>query len=178
MTWSMIFATTLSETFSQETWCTLPRVYLLWSHEIYMWLGKINQSVLWPKESCFTDLWILQSLIFVRRWLSKKLPLECQKIAKNLTFFSKNCQKFSFFYRKKWMFLAIVWKKEVFCNFFYILMAIFRRGGSEVNPTRACLSTVWYSCVCYHSHQAKYVSVVVAYFDFAMSFTAKQNDTF
>ena len=31
-------------------------------------------------------------------WPSRKLSFECQKIAKNLTFFSKNYQKLSFFF--------------------------------------------------------------------------------
>ena len=49
------------------------------------------------------------------------MPFKCQKIAKNLTFFQKKCQKFSFFpkncrwqfFRKKWKFLALFLKKNV-----------------------------------------------------------------
>ena len=33
-------------------------------------------------------------------WPSGKLPFNCQKISKNLTFFPKNCQKCSFFSKK------------------------------------------------------------------------------
>ena len=38
-------------------------------------------------------------------WSSRKLPFECQKIAKNYTFFQKNWQKLSFFQNKcQWQF--------------------------------------------------------------------------
>ena len=50
-------------------------------------------------------------------WPSGKLPFECKKIAKNLTFFQKNCQKLSFFSTKLPM--AILLKKmTIFGNFF------------------------------------------------------------
>ena len=42
-------------------------------------------------------------------WPSGKFPFDCQKIAKNLTFFSKNCQNFSFILLKK---------MTIFGNFF------------------------------------------------------------
>ena len=46
-----------------------------------------------------------------------KLTFECQKIAKNLTFFQKNCQKWSchgqFFFEKYDNFLAIFFEKNV-----------------------------------------------------------------
>ena len=51
-------------------------------------------------------------------WHSGKLPFDCQKIAKNLTVFSKNWQKLSF--KKKncrWQFF---WKMTIFCNFLNI----------------------------------------------------------
>ena len=80
-----------------------------------------------------------------------KLPFECQKIAKNLTFFSKNltkffiffnkiakCQKLNIFFNKivknwqfcwkKWKILSNFLKKlSSFWQFFVIQMAIIRR---------------------------------------------------
>ena len=52
-------------------------------------------------------------------WPSGKLPFDCQKIAKNLTFFQKkkNCQKFSFFSKK--LPLAIFLKKKMAFFFFW-----------------------------------------------------------
>ena len=48
-------------------------------------------------------------------WPFGKLPFDCQKIAKNLTFFQKNCQKFSFFSKKlPCHSLAIFLKKRKF----------------------------------------------------------------
>ena len=50
-------------------------------------------------------------------WPSRKLPFECQKIAKNLTFFSKK--------------LTFWKKKSIFRQFFDIHMAIFWRVRSQ-----------------------------------------------
>ena len=57
-------------------------------------------------------------------WPFGKLPFESQKIAKNLTFFQKTCQKLSFFSKiaianiwKKLQFFAIFFKWHVFDNF-------------------------------------------------------------
>ena len=71
--------------------------------------------------------------------------LNVKEIAKNLTFVQNNCQNCHSFPKKnchwltlrkinskKWQFLAIFWKKcQVFGNFFYIQMAIFRMVRSE-----------------------------------------------
>ena len=43
---------------------------------------------------------VCRVLLSIPYWPSGKFPFECQKIAKNLTFFQKNCQKFSFFSKK------------------------------------------------------------------------------
>ena len=68
--------------------------------------------------SCITqcDSWV---------WPSEKLPFDCQKIAKNLTFFQKNCQKFSFFSKKLTM--AIFLEKWKFFKIFWQLNGNFRR---------------------------------------------------
>ena len=58
-----------------------------------------------------------QSMCHVKNiviWPSGKLPFDCQKIAKNLTFLKKNCQnciflKIQFWQLKKVKFLAIFW---------------------------------------------------------------------
>ena len=79
--------------------------------------------------------------IFVKQhltWPSGKLPFECQKIAKNLTFFSKKLTKIVIFFHKM----------SSFCQFFDIQMAIFRKvrcqSGSiwfktEMETIRMCL---------------------------------------
>ena len=56
-----------------------------------------------------------QSTDYVVTWPSGKLTFDCQKIAKNLTFKKKNCQKFSFFQKNcQWQFF---WKKmKIFGN--------------------------------------------------------------
>jgi len=44
---------------------------------------------------------IVRTQVFIMSsWPSRKLPFECQKIAKNVTFFPKKCQKLSFFFQK------------------------------------------------------------------------------
>jgi len=53
----------------------------------------------------------------------EKLPFDCQKNAKNLTFKKKNCPKFSFFSKK--LTLATFWQ------FFDSPMAILRRVRCE-----------------------------------------------
>ena len=63
-------------------------------------------------------------------WPSGKLPFDCKKISKNLTF-KKNCQKCSFFlklhfFERKENFRQFFWKNVKFCEFFYSQMAIFR----------------------------------------------------
>ena len=60
--------------------------------------------------------------MWVSDWPSRKLPFECQKIAKNLTYFQKICQNFSFFFKKLPM--AIFWKK-------WIILAIFLKKMSS-----------------------------------------------
>ena len=64
-------------------------------------------------------------------WPSGKLPFDCQKIVKNLTFFQKNWQKLIFvnFFLKKML---------RFCQFFDIQLAIFRRVRLDV-PVLPCL---------------------------------------
>ena len=71
--------------------------------------------------------------IGVRFWPYGKLPFDCQKIAKNLTFFSKKLTKIVIFFNignfvDKWQFLSIFLKKKSsFWQFFDSQMAIFRR---------------------------------------------------
>ena len=63
--------------------------------------------------------------IYSADWPSGKLPFECQKIAKNLTFVPKKMLKT---FWKKLKFLAIFWEKmSSFWQFFHSQMAIFRR---------------------------------------------------
>ena len=71
----------------------------------------------------------------VRSWPTGKLPFDCQKIAKNLTFFSKTLPKIFILFKKltmaiflkKWKFLAIEKKKSSSWQFFDIQMAIFQK---------------------------------------------------
>ena len=60
-------------------------------------------------------------------WPSGKLPYDCQKIAKKLTYFPKNCQKISFFSKK-------IWKKFHFWQFFLkkcLVLAIFWQSNGN-----------------------------------------------
>jgi len=75
---------------------------------------RIYPEITWA-ERVIKDVCIL-----IQSWPSGKLPYDCQKIAKNLTFekkiakffyfFQKNCQ-WQFFW-KKWKFLAIFWQSN------------------------------------------------------------------
>ena len=54
--------------------------------------------------SCMCLMLNLNNPHSVENWPSRKLPFECQKIAKNLTFFEKKCQVFGNFLTFKWQF--------------------------------------------------------------------------
>ena len=73
---------------------------------------RIYPEITWA-ERVIKDVCIL-----IQSWPSGKLPYDCQKIAKNLTFEKKNCQRLAIFL-KRWKFWAIFfWKKrQVFGNF-------------------------------------------------------------
>ena len=79
--------------------------------------------------------------MLLHAWPSGKLPFDCQKIAKNLTFFPKNCQKFSFFsqklplaifFEKNDNFWLFFWKSESFGNFLTVKWQF--SGGSVLEP--------------------------------------------
>ena len=94
-------------------------------------LGPITRSIwLWPhlQDSYFCKFRQLWSSL-VQIWNSGKLPFECQKIAKNLTFFQKIAKKENF-----WQFFL---KCQVFGNFLTFKMAIFRSFRSELNLTKS-----------------------------------------
>ena len=58
-------------------------------------------TVLWWRHKSSAEL-----TISVLIWPSGKLPIECQTIAKNLTFFKKNIAKNFHFFKKKLPFLS------------------------------------------------------------------------
>ena len=104
----------------------------------------------------------MTNLSVVSSWPSGKLPFDCQKIAKNLTFFSKNFTKIVIFSTKLPM--AILWKKynfwelfwknvKILAIFFDIQMAIFRRVSwgltlyrTRVVPNKTNLDLFKISC--------------------------------
>ena len=73
-------------------------------------------------HSCF-----LIPHLFIYTWPSGKLPFECQKIAKNLTFFFFKLPKNFIFFQKKLPMAIFLKKMSSFWQFFDIQMAIFLR---------------------------------------------------
>ena len=74
---------------------------------------------------CIKNLWFGHNVGEIGTWPSGKLPFDCQKIAKNLTFFQNNLPKIFFFFSKKLPLVIFLKKMKIFGNFFWKKCQVF-----------------------------------------------------